>query len=528
MVRGPDAVAAYLHDAARTPGGHAAEVALPASEAEVAFALAQPGTLLPIGAQSSVTGGATPFGERVLSTARLDTLGPVRGERVRVGAGVALLTLEAALAPHGLFYPPATTYTGAFLGGTVATNAAGAATFKYGSTRRWVEALTVVLAGGDVLDLERGAVRAHPEGFFEVELVSGELRRVPLPGYRMPDVAKRSAGYHAEPEMDLLDLFVGCEGTLGVVTEVELRLRPAPERLLAWAAFASEAAALATVAELRAAARATWRSGDPRGIDVAAIESLDRRCLELLREDGRLREAGVRLPRDADTAVLIQAELPRGSGGERVLDELGRLDEAEAPDTPLVRLGRLLAAAGVLDSLELALPGDRPRAERLVALREAVPLGVSQRIEKWQRELDPRVRKTATDMIVPFERLGEMLGVYRAGLAALGLDHAIWGHVSDGNLHVNVLPRAAAEVAAAEAVFLGFGDACVRFGGCPLAEHGVGRGRLKQQLLRRLYGDEGLAQMRAVKAALDPEWKLAPGVLFPPPGVDSATLAPPC
>src|SRR6185503_2733181 len=112
--------------------------------------------------------------------------------------GVTLEALNKALQTAGCLYPPAPTFSGAFVGGTVSTNAAGAATFKYGTTRRWVQALTVVLASGDVLDIERGATRAHPDHYFEFELSVGRVR-VPIPTYKMPEVPKLSAGYFAEP-----------------------------------------------------------------------------------------------------------------------------------------------------------------------------------------------------------------------------------------------------------------------------------------------------------------------------------------
>ena len=91
----------------------------------------------------------------------------------------------------------------------------------------------------------------------------------------------------------------------------------------------------------------------------------------------------------------------------------------------------------------------------------------------------------------------------------------MWGHISDGNVHPNVLPRSYADVERGKEAILYFGREVARLGGCPLAEHGVGRNPVKQALLRELYGEAGIEQMRAVKRALDPEWKLAPGVIFP-------------
>ena len=86
--------------------------------------------------------------------------------------------------------------------------------------------------------------------------------------------------------------------------------------------------------------------------------------------------------------------------------------------------------------------------------------------------------------------------------------------LSDGNLHPNVIPRSLDDVTAGKAAILEFGREAIRLGGAPLAEHGVGRNPVKQQLLELLYGKDGVDQMRAVKRALDPDWKLAPGVLF--------------
>jgi D-lactate dehydrogenase (cytochrome) len=183
-------------------------------------------------------------------------------------------------------------------------------------------------------------------------------------------------------------------------------------------------------------------------------------------------------------------------------------------DTPIGRFVRLLEGAGVADATELALAGDRRRVDQFLALREAVPAGVNQRVGAAKRDVDRRIEKTAADMIVPFDRLGEMLAIYREGFERRRLDYAIWGHLSDGNVHPNVLPRSAADVDAGKEAILEFGREAARLGGCPLAEHGVGRNPVKQALLRQLYGDAGVADMRRVKRALDPQSKLARGVIF--------------
>ena len=169
-----------------------------------------------------------------------------------------LAALQASLTASRFYYPPVPTFDGAFVGGTIATNAAGAATFKYGSTRPWVDGVTVVLACGDVLEIRRGDVTASLDGLFEIELSSGQVVAVPVPTYRMPEVAKLSAGYYARPGMDLIDLFIGSEGTLGIVIEATLKVLPRPRRAVALIQCTDEAQAIAVTGALRHDATETW------------------------------------------------------------------------------------------------------------------------------------------------------------------------------------------------------------------------------------------------------------------------------
>jgi len=508
-----DVVASVLADASHLPGGHAAGVVFARGEADVAALLATGTRVLPIGAQSSITGGGTPFGETVLSTARMNRILAIDGDLVRVEPGVTIGALQEALASEGRLYPPAPTYPGACVGGTVATNAAGAATFKHGSTRRWVEAITVVLPGGDVLDVYRGAYFADDLAF--ALRTSRGLVRLTVPSYDMPEVPKRAAGYHAARGMDLIDLFIGSEGTLGVVTEVTLRtLHPAPAPCVALVQCPSTGSALDIVATLAADARTTWRSRDPHGLDVSAIELVDRKSIEILREDGADLRSDVRIAPNTDSLLLVQIDLPSGTQAASVYEQIAAADAGG--DGALARLCRMLDARGLLDSVEIAAPGESGRMAQFFALREAVPSGVNSRVAHAQQAVDARISKTAGDMIVPLDQFGEMLRLYEERFSARGLDYAVWGHASDGNVHPNVIPRSYADVAAGRDTLLELGRDAVRLGGCPLAEHGVGRNAVKQALLRQMYGEQGIAEMRAVKRAIDPRWTLAPGVIFGP------------
>lgn len=514
IITDPDVVTRHLEDAAHFPGGHAQAVARPSTEGEVAALVSGSPLVLPIGAQSSLTGGATPHGGFILLTDRLTHVELLSDGRVRAGAGVPLSVLQDTLARAHRWYPPVPTFTGAFVGGVIATNAAGAATFKYGPTRPWVQALTIVLACGCVLDLERGAAITTRAKGWTIACAHGD-RSIRPGSYRMPAVAKCSAGYFAADPMDLIDLFIGSEGTLGVITEATLNTRPEPPALaMAVVTTTSEAAALALTRELRADAQNTWAEKDPRGLDISAIEHMDRRCIEIVREDEADRRNEVLLPADAEVVLFVHIELPAGSSPASLYEEVAAALGPMAPDTPMTRFCRVLDRHGVIDRAELAMPGDKARLEQLLALREAAPAGVNRRVGNAKRDIDPRIEKTAADMIVPFESLEEMIAIYRKGFASRGLDCAIWGHISDGNLHPNVLPRSFDDVTKGKAAILEFGRDALRLGGCPLAEHGVGRNPIKQQLLENMYGAAGIDEMRAIRNALDPNGVLAPGVLF--------------
>ena len=506
----PELIERFLHDAAHYPGGHAAGVLRPATVADVSETLRQAAArkeppfwhILTAGAQSSLTGGATPFGEIVLSTERLTTL-RIEGDRVRAGAGVTLQAIHDALAAEGRWLPPTPTYLGATAGGAVATCAAGAATFKYGTVRKWVDGITVVLANGDVLELTRGHRQASS--------------LVALPSLHIPDVPKCSAGYFIAPGMDLVDLFIGSEGTLGVIAEVVFRTAPLPAaRCHAMVPVADEETGIRLVAELRAAARQTWRTHDPNGIDVSAIEHLDARSISVIREDGVDRKLDITLPSGTGIVLLIEMELSRAAASADLWPQLETARDADAADSPLRRLCALLDRHGALEDAEIALPDNRARAAAFAELREAVPAGVNRRIALAQQQIDPGIYKTAADMIVPFERFGEMMQTCRQLFADRGLDLAVWGHISDGNVHPNVIPKSVEDVKNGQEAILALGDAVIAMGGSPLAEHGVGRNQVKQELLRRLYGSAGIDAMRALKLSLDPHAILAPGVVFPP------------
>ena len=487
-----DEIQSFLTDASNTGGGRAERVLFPESAEEVAGALAEAsraGTPVTVaGAGTGIVGGRVPYGGAVLSTERLNRVGEfVREEDGRgfatAGAGVVLGDFQRVAKARGLLYPPDPTEWSCFIGGTVATNASGARTFRYGPTRRYVRALQVALTTGDLLEVRRGEMFAGADGSVEIPLGGGRKIEARLPTYTMPATHKHAAGYFAHPDMDLIDLFIGSEGTLGVVTEAELALLPQPEGVLAGVVFfKTEEHLLAFVRDARERSLET-RAEKGEGIDARALEYFDGEALKFLRERYPLVPAG------AAGAVFFEQETTDQTEEALMGEWLGLVEKHEA-----------LAEESWFGTNE------SDRAE-MRAFRHALPVMVNEWLARQGQ------RKVSTDMAVPDDKFPEMLRFYKETLRAGRLAYVIFGHIGDNHVHVNILPRDAAEAVAARETYGRFVERAVRLGGTVSAEHGVGK--IKREYLRALYGERHLREMAELKRAFDPACVLGRGNVFP-------------
>jgi len=508
----------YLVDESRRTG-RATALTFPRTTAEVCGALQaarERGLAVTVsGARTGIAAGAVPDGGMLLSLERMSRICGVRKAKdgaylVRCEAGAPLADLQRSVRTgvfadsatwdaeslsvleemkgRRLFYPPDPTETSAAIGGTVACNASGAHSFRYGATRSYVHWLRVVLADGRRLDIERGAVHPDEHGRFFLKDDDGRLAPGQAPSYAWP-ATKNAAGYFSGPDLDLIDLFIGSEGTLGIITEAELRVIAAPETSCATTTFwPDEGRALEFTQRLR-----TYREE----LGVEAIEYFDPNALELLR--ARRRQVGpvsgvpACLPDSAACAVYVDIGLDA--------NELGGA---------LERLAALVRDSGS-DPDQCWSAAEQDERERLRIFRHALPETVNARIAEI-RQTHPEVTKLGTDMAAPDERLADVVRMYRTGLDAKGLDYVMFGHIGDNHLHVNILPRTPAEYAAGWDLYHSFAEKVVAMGGSPAAEHGIGK--LKTDFLRTLYGDEGVAQMLAIKKLFDPDLRLGRGTLF--------------
>lgn len=495
---------AYLTDESAAFRGRADKLLLPENEAQVAEALRLANdarTLLTIsGGGTSITGARVPMnGGAVLSLERMvrcerpapQGFAPIAGpgfaiqvnaaaRRAIVPPAVTLAQLDGALARLGLAYPPDPTEMTAQTGGTVATNASGGRSFHYGPTRAWVERLRVVLPTGETVAPRRGDPPAR-DGMLRIGKTN-----VPLPSadeYPMPSV-KNAAGLFLSPDMEPIDLFIGAEGLLGVVTEIEVRLidRP-PHTLTVVVYFGSRDDALDFV-HVGATARTAF--------GFLALEYFDGHALDFMRP------AYPDIPR---AAAAVMCELPYQPPGEcHPYPDSGLLARLET------ELARHRAIA------HWALPGSR--REDIRRFRHSLPEAVNSFVRR-------RVGKIGSDMAVPHRRFREMMEVYEREAGAAGVAYVIFGHAGDDHVHLNFLPEDQSQAARARSAYARLAATAVALGGTISAEHGVGKKTLANAAgvampyLAVQYGPAGLRAIARVKNALDPNRILNIGNMLP-------------
>jgi glycolate oxidase len=434
----PDLLVSYAHDESRFTERHApALVLLPRTTDEVSLCLASAHRLgLPVvtrGAGSGLSGAANPPpGAVVLSTRRLNNIVDIDTlDRIAVvQPGVVTTAVRAAVAEHGLLYPPDPGSVDiSSIGGNVATNAGGMCCVKYGVTGDFVLALEVVLADGEVLRTGRRTI-------------------------------KGVAGY------DLTSLFVGSEGTLGVITEVTLRLLPAP---------AAPMTLLATFPDLRAAGDAV-QAIIATGTTPSMLELLDRTTIGAIEQ---LSPLG--FDESVGAVLLVQSDSPDAAEDitsfEKACLENRASDAVSSSDAD--------ESAMLLQARRLALPA-------------------LERLGDWLLD----------DVCVPRSRVVELITRVEDIAVREGVTIGVFGHAGDGNMHPTVIFDESEETSRAAALraFNAITEAALELGGTITGEHGVGR--LKTAWLARELEPASQRVQAAIRQALDPNAVLNPGAVL--------------
>jgi FAD/FMN-containing dehydrogenase len=439
-------------------------------------------TVTPRGAGSAMDGSNVTAGLLLDLTLYEDDRCMVSKEDRRAFASpavsLAALNLEASAAGLRLPTDPSSS-AWATLGGMVSTNASGAHGVRDGSIRRWVHGVALHTTDG-YLDLSRSREpdQQHPVVARWRNDVEPLLRRHEgVIRARFPKVRKNSAGYALDQYLesdDLLDVVIGSEGTLGVLTDVVFNLAPVPAH--------------------RVALRVAVRHRSDLVQTIEAIRRHDPATLELL--DASFLRLIAHLPLTRERPDLLQQ-----AAGLLLVDFEGD-DHGDLMDRAVEAARSAQATA-----LDVRIASEPAEIERLWDIRHrASPIlaGLTDGRHSMQ---------VIEDGCVPVARLGAYLDAVDAAAQAQRIDVVMFGHAGDGHVHVNLLPNLgdADWKERVRAVFSTVSDAVIRLGGTPSGEHGAGR--LRAGLMVALYGPEVVECFRAVKRAFDPDGRFNPGVI---------------
>ncbi len=395
--------------------------------------------------------------------------------RATASPGLPLAQLQAAARPWGLHCPlDPSSARWATLGGLVGTNAAGARTVRDGPMRRWVEALVLdngegplTLARGVAPDAAHPVVRRFHAG--AAPLLAAHRAAVLA---RWPATRKNTLGYALDAwytSGDLLDLVIGAEGTLGVITDVTVRLAPLVEHQGTLRITLTDRAAVETA--------------------VAVLQPLDPVRLEFL------------------DRTFLQVVDPAEQAGAVLLVDL----EDDDPDRLSTRLAAAAAAMRALGPAVVVVEqgADAAACHALWSVRH----GASPRLAALTD--GRRSLQVIEDGCVPPGRLGAYLEAVANAGARHGVDLVMFGHAGDRHVHVNLLPDVTRPewLDRVRAIYAEVSDALMALGGTPAGEHGAGR--LRAGLVAHFLGSDAVACMRAVHAAFDPDGRWNPGVILP-------------
>lgn len=434
------------------------------------------------GAGTGLTGARVPDGGIVISTEKLNKIIEIdtSDNYVVVEPGVYLSHLLDELKMMNYFYPPDPTEKNCFIGGTVATNASGAKTFKYGATRNFVDELEIILADGDELYLQRGEVFADND-VLTVETKSGRRISIKLPQYNLP-LTKNASGYFIQPNMDAIDLFIGSEGTLGVFSKMKLKILPLPERIISMVCFFDdEKDALSFIDEARRVSFKTRQENLKDEPDALALEFFDRNSLKFLAKEFDA------LP-NRNAAVWFEQEATL-SNEDQLLEKWFSL---------------IVKNKGTEEDVWFAVTESERKA--LEEFRHAISWKVNEYI------VNHKLKKLGTDVAVPDSEMFNFYKFLKNTMDECQLNYVLYGHLGNSHFHLNMLPQNEDEYLIGRKIYRDICKKAIEVKGTVSAEHGIGK--LKTQYLIDMFGPEIINQMKEIKKQFDPNFILGVGNIF--------------
>ncbi len=382
------------------------------------------------------------------------------------------------------FYPPDPTEQSAQLGGTVATNASGARSYKFGATRNHIESLSLILSNGESVTVKRNGVCFQNENCtFSTD--QGTTISLPRMHYRSPSV-KNASGYYSADDMDVIDLFIGSEGTLGIFSEIGIRLSE-KLKIIGGLSFFPDRLESLQFAEFLRGKR-----------NIAAIEYFDTTALDFIQAGKEAISLPLpAFPEQAETAIYWEFI-------ETADDSF--VDQVEEWDAAMQKCG---------SAFETTWSGfDEHEMAKLKVFRHAIPELINLKIAQYKKKY-PHIRKISTDSAVPRNKFKTVFyECINLTITKNNFETVIFGHLGDNHLHFNILPHSAEEFEQALSVYKKFMEIVIAQGGTISAEHGIGK--MKADYLKYMFSSEVRNEMENIKKILDPAGLLNPGNLFGP------------
>lgn len=482
----PDEFENYLVDASNFKGNCEA-VYFPENSYEIVWIIKEANknkfTVTTAGNRTGLTGACIPQNGIVIATDRLNKIIEINQKQfyALVEPAVLLSDFQKELKQHKLFYPPDPTETNCYIGGTVATNASGAKTFKYGPTRNYVIGLQIVLPDGEVIDLERGKQKAN--GYkLTLSTQAGKNINLNIPDYTFPKV-KNASGYFVQKDMDAIDLLIGSEGTLGIITKIKLKLLPQPEDTISCVLFfEDERNALKFLEEARDISYQNKKSSINNNVNALALEFFDERALRFLSKDFSA------IPDKAKAAIWFEQE--------STSDDFESILEA---------WNFLMQTNNVNEETAWFAFSDADK-EKIKDFRHAISWKVNDYIAR------NNFRKLGTDVAVPDKVFSEFYLTLQGWAKQSKIDFVAYGHFGNSHIHLNFLPKDDDEFNEAKKIYRQICEEAVRLGGTISAEHGIGK--TKRDYLLMMYGEANIRKMAELKKSLDPNLILGIGNIF--------------
>ncbi len=414
---------------------------------------------------TSTNGSSVSNSDVIISTELLNKIIFFNEEKqiVKVEAGLRLKDLQDYLKEKGYFLPPNPTETWSTIGGNVSTNASGSRSYKYGSIRKFVRELRIYnpLVGDIVLTEENLVFNKYILSDVEFNLHSSKFNGM-----------KNSSGYFIDNPMRCFDLFIGAEGTLGILIDISLKVEKLPESICSMLIYFNELSGIISYLE---------EINRVEQYQLSQVEFYDNKALNVLRKNNSF------IPKSAKYCLFIELECNN--------------DESEQIE---FHYNIISKHSELVDETYLA---DSPNSNQfLVKLRHSLPLYVNELISNYG------VKKVGTDTAVPKNLFVDYFIKFQKLIENSGLDYVVFGHIGDCHLHANFLPRNEEEYLKAKEVYQELINLTVEYKGTVSAEHGIGK--IKKDYFKQMLTKEEFEYQKMIKELFDKDYLFNKGNIF--------------